>query len=165
MNPEKASPMESPWMVEYQNVGQRIEEGFRRYFTSKPLRLWLWYLEDRVSLKGFQLLWGEDDNEKAITWNEDNTFSYKEVSEEGWVGRKTQVLNEDAGKVHPLLIPIFERYAANIDKEIVDFIIAKIMESAKITKKMIDAAFRKHPILPPNDPRNLVDFFLNSESP
>ena len=122
---------DTPWLVEVPDVHQRPGEGFRRSFVSRPFRLWVWYLEDRKSLTGFQLLWGGVDDEKAITWTADNT-------------KMMQVLSGDAGTIRPSTIYVFQRYAEKIDQELIGFVVEKIMDKARITKGMMDAVEREY---------------------
>lgn len=133
-------------LVELVKVQQRPGEGYRRCFGSNCFDLWVWYSEDRTLLQGFQLLWG--DNTLAVTWSIDGGFSYRRISDEGFGMKVTPLLEGDAGRVHPLLIPLFRRCALDIDKGLTGFIVDKIMSGANITQTMIDAAEKEHPDLP-----------------
>lgn len=87
---------------EFMNLSQRPKEGFRRHFISDYFKLWVWYHHDKTTIEGFQLLYGGQLNEKAITWMKKGTFSHKEVSDEGLDALKSaQVLKRNAGKIRP----------------------------------------------------------------
>ena len=127
------------WLEEFHDVRQRPEEGFRRYFSSNYFKLWVWYESDKKTLIGFQLLWGGDDKENAITWKK-GYISHTQVADEGHAGapKMAQILHLDAGKIRPSTIYIFRKYAAHIEQSLVDFIVSKVLESAKITQAMMD---------------------------
>lgn len=133
-------------LVELVKVQQRPEEGYRRCFGSNCFDLWVWYSKDGSLLEGFQVIWG--DNTLAVTWSIDAGFSYRRIADEGFGIKVTPLLEGNAGRIHPLLIPIFKRCALDIDRELTDFIVDKIMNGAQITQEMIDAAEKEHPDLP-----------------
>ena len=127
-------------MQEFVGVRQRTDEGFRRYFVSDFFKLWVWYDFDKTAIQGFQLLWGGDDHESAITWRSDGTFSHREIADEGSAGasKMTQVLEGDAGQIRPSTIHIFRKYAAKIEQSLVGLVVSKIMEKTGITQAMLD---------------------------
>ncbi len=112
-------------MQESVGVRQRGNEGFRRLFENNYFKLWVWYDHDKTAFLGFQLLWGRDDNESAITWKADGTFSHHGVA-------------SDAGGVRPSTMYIFRRCAAKIDQGLVEFVVSRVMEKTGISQAMID---------------------------
>jgi hypothetical protein len=62
--------------------------------------------------------------------------------------KATPLLDADAGKLDPVLIPNFKRGAVDMDKGLVGFIVEKIMKGAKITQEMVDAAEKEQPDSP-----------------
>jgi hypothetical protein len=127
-------------MQEFVGVRQREDEGFRRLFENDYFKLWVWYDHDKTTLQGFQLLWGGDDNESAITWKTDGTFSHHGVASEEFGGamKMTQVLEGDAGAIRPSTIYIFRRYAAKIDQALVELVVSKVMQKTGITQEMME---------------------------
>jgi len=131
---------------EYVNVRQRPDEGFRRYFLNDYFKLWVWYESNKETFIGFQLLWGGDNNENAITWKTTGEFSHHGVADEGLPGaaKMTQILEGDAGRIRPSTIYIFARYAARIDREIVDLVVTRIMEKTGITQAMMENVAKEY---------------------
>ena len=129
MNMNVSTPeVNSSLLREFIDVSQQ-PECFRRLFTSDNLRLWLWYLEDKTTLVGFQLLVGDSEHQKAFTWNTGGKLSCREVeSDERNHGyAMTDVLGKDAGAIRPEQIRSFNECAKNLDQDLMSFIVKKMV--------------------------------------
>ncbi len=118
----------SSLLKEFLDVSQQAK-CFRRYFTSDDFKLWLWYLEDKTTLVGFQLLFGDSEHEKAFTWNTGGKLSRREVEndERNHGYAMTDVLGKDAGLIRPKQIRSFKECAKNLDQDLVSFIANKLV--------------------------------------
>jgi hypothetical protein len=132
-------------LEEFIRVRQVTEQGFRRYFVNDYFQLWVWYENDKTTIKGFQLLWGKVDRKSAITWTTEGEFSHLRVSDEHAGGNKwTPILDDEAGRIRPATIYIFIRYAAKIDQNLVKLVVGKIMAKTGITQQMMDNVEREY---------------------
>ena len=57
-------------LIENKNVRQREEEGYRRWFLNDFFDVIIWYDKPKGSMKGFQVCYSKNRNEKAFTWSE-----------------------------------------------------------------------------------------------
>lgn len=81
-------------LKEFSNVRQE-PTGFRRLFCDESYDLYAWYDAPGGRLFGFQLVYFEEDVQKALTWTE--TEGYRHNAVDGW----------DSGRFNktPLLVP------------------------------------------------------------
>ena len=132
---------------EHVSVRQRPEEGFRKYFMDDYFRLWVWYEHNGLDIKGFQLLYGDVESERAITWHREGTFSHHGVTEEGSAGgaKMSQVLGGNVEAIKPIVLVRFREHSLKIDRKIADLVVAVIMQKTGITQTMmIDAGRRRY---------------------
>jgi hypothetical protein len=81
-------------LTEFPNVRQE-PLGYRRLFCDEQYDLYAWYDAPGGRLFGFQLVYFEEDGQKALTWTEDEGYRHNAV--DGW----------DSGRFNktPLLVP------------------------------------------------------------
>ncbi len=126
--------MEIEQLTEHENVRQRENEGFRRWYLNSYFDVILWYKEDHKTFIGFQLCYSRNNNEKAFTWTKDYT-SNRLVSdsffEKGVSHMSTGILKGEGGYIPEEVIIRFKNESNIIDKEIKELIIKKIEEYNK----------------------------------
>ncbi len=109
---------------EVQNVRQVPGEGSRRWFTDEFFDLIVWYGDD-WSILGFQLCYGKNNKERALTWRRDEGFSHEKVDDGETPGHT---------KMTPVLVPNgqfdvksisarFRQESSEIDPEIAGLVI------------------------------------------
>ncbi|HZR70012.1 MAG TPA: hypothetical protein VFB01_13265 [Burkholderiales bacterium] len=111
---------------EIKNVQQIAGEKPRRWFFSHEADLLVWFGEDGMPF-AFQLAYGKYREEHAIRWKTGVGFEHYKV-DTGVYGRELPLLVADgifpAGKV----IEQFQKLAAEVPSNIVDFICARLRE-------------------------------------
>lgn len=100
-------------LTENKSVRQRPDEGYRRWFTSRDYDLILWYQDDGINLKGFQLCYDKRSSEKAFTF-EFSSQGHHYVSKAerlgpGFGNIATGILRDDAGAIGPETVAKIER--------------------------------------------------------
>lgn len=107
---------------EWIGVRQRPEEGRRRWFADDDMDLIVWYRESDDSVRGFQLCYGKQSAQHALTWLADRGYSHTRV-DDGEVGREgsskqTPMLVEDGTFDASALAERFVREAREIDPDV-----------------------------------------------
>lgn len=115
-------------IVEIDDVRQRPDEGFRRWFSNGYFDLVFWYTDKEGELDGIQFCYGKPHAEKAFTW-ERGSRSHHYVSEvKKGASQATGILRGDAGYIPEMVIERFKEEAADLNGEMVELILQKIGE-------------------------------------
>ena len=100
-------------LTENKAVRQRPDEGYRRWFTNRDYDLILWFQNDGINLKGFQLCYDKRSSEKAFTF-EFSSQGHHFVSKEerlspGFGIIASGILRDDAGAIIPETVARIEQ--------------------------------------------------------
>jgi hypothetical protein len=112
-------------LVEFQNVRQIPEDGFRRYFTDGDFDLYVWYADrSMVTLTGFQLCYNKQTRQKALTWNNGAGFLHTAIDdgESSPLKNQTPILVSDGTFAKDRVLKSFIGAAKKIDPKIVSFV-------------------------------------------
>ena len=116
-------------LIENKNVRQREEEGFRRWFLNDFFDVIIWYDKPRGSMKGFQVCYSKNRNEKAFTWSERMASSrYVSDDEDGRPrpSNMTAILSGDAGTIPEKVIGRLMKESGELDKNLLHTIVTRI---------------------------------------
>jgi len=86
-------------LEEVKKVRQIPGEGFRRWFRSPQMDLFLWYdEEEKTRILGFQLCHRNKDRESALTWRMGEGLSFQGVDDGDTPGnmKETPILTEES---------------------------------------------------------------------
>lgn len=123
-------------LKELKNTRQIVGEPFRRWFTGNSIELIVWYDDQKTKITGFQLCYRNNQEQKAITWQQEHGYSHTTIDDgEGRTGRH---------KMAPILIPegvlslqsVLEQFMANsknLDRDLVEFVSNRIKQYPKKT--------------------------------
>ena len=104
---------------EFEKVRQD-SRGHRRLFISEKYELYLWYTDSsRQSLTGFQLVYFENDEQKAYTWRKDSGSNLTKV--DGWDSNRfnrTPILVADGQADFRFLQGEMERELAELEPKV-----------------------------------------------
>ncbi len=116
-------------LEELDNVKQFKDEPFRRWFMDDRFDLIVWFKPDE-QICGFQLCYDKHREEKAFTWTEDSGFSHNRIDdgEAHWGDSRTPILIPDGTFSGPEVLNQFQEQSEQIDRKVVSFIEAKILE-------------------------------------
>lgn len=115
-------------IIEIDEVRQRPDEGYRRWFSNGYFDLVFWYVEKDGELDGIQFCYGKPHSEKAFTW-ERGSRSHHYVSEmKKGASQATGILRGDAGTIPEVVIERFKEESSELSPSIVDLILQKIDE-------------------------------------
>jgi hypothetical protein len=101
-------------LVEVKNVRQIPEEGIRRWFMDKDIDLILWYDNESILMKGFQISYDKRSVQRTVTW--------KSADE----GRTSSSLTCDGPYNRNRVIRLLEKSGAELDSKILNFIIHQL---------------------------------------
>jgi hypothetical protein len=113
---------------EIKNFRQLPQEPPLRLFIDDFFRLFVWYAPDR-SIKGFQLCYQIDWDEKALTWFQDTGFSHDRVDDgEGIPGhyKMTPILLPNGTFDIDHVLALFKKRCKKIDSAVARFVRNKI---------------------------------------
>ncbi len=115
---------------EWKGVRQRPDEGYRRWFADEDMDLIVWYRERGGSVRGFQLCYGKQSVQHALTWLADRGYNHARV-DDGEAGREgaskqTPMLVEDGTFDASALADRFVREAGDIDPEVRSLVSRKL---------------------------------------
>lgn len=113
---------------EWKGVRQRPEEGFRRWFTDDEMDLIVWY-EDGGAVRGFQLCYGKQSTQHAVTWMNNGTYNHAKVDdgESRPIGSKsTPILVQDGSFDSQGLASRFRGRAREIEEPLRSLVTEKI---------------------------------------
>ena len=117
-------------LKEFNNLRQIENEDFRRWFSDDYFDLIVWYDKSK-SIVGFQLCYDIHGEEKAFTWHKDRGYNHAAVDsgeDRHSLHKKTPVLIMDGIFDANSIAARFKNAVLDIDKEICDIVLNKIME-------------------------------------
>ena len=120
-------------LFENQNVSQREDGIFRRWFEDEFFELIVWYDKDkRQRIKGFQLCYDRFGDERALTWLRETGFNHEKIDDtRGALSRpSTPILVPDGIFQSDVILKRFKENSKEIDKKIAAFVKRKIKEYA-----------------------------------
>ena len=115
-------------MKEFENVRQD-KTGFKRLFVDDQFDLYVWYSEQKRSIKGFQLVYDKWVGAKAFTW----------IKGQGYRHNKIDGYDEPGSIETPILVPngyfaakgiakSFVEHSKGIEQEIVEMVLRSLMD-------------------------------------
>jgi len=113
---------------EFKTVRQD-KNGFKRFFCSEKYDLYVWYDKEGGSIVGFQILYMKDADQKAFTWVKEEGYLHNTV--DGWDSsyfNETPILVPDGVFCKNLVLSDIEKEMENIEKEIKEFVLKKLIE-------------------------------------
>jgi hypothetical protein len=116
-------------LTENKTVRQRPEEGYRRWFVSSYFDIIIWYVSKGGKLKGFQVCYSKNHDEKAFTWEENSVSSHfvtDSFTERGMSGMATSILHGDAGLIPDEMIQHLTDEQGDLDQDLYELILDKI---------------------------------------
>ena len=119
-------------LTEFKEVAQKeVLKGInRRWFQIEKFTLIIWYnLGNQII--GFQLCYGKNGSDKAISWYNEKEFSHRNI-DYGKSINLTPIMSEDSGQIDRKIFEDFYNYTENLENEIVEFI--KDKEEKMISK-------------------------------
>lgn len=115
---------------EWKGVRQRPEEGPRRWFTDDDMDLIVWYSEKGAKVRGFQLCYGKQTSQHAVTWLADGTYSHARIDDGEQIGgiglKQTPILVEDGSFRAGELAARFRERAELVDAGIRNLVIERL---------------------------------------
>ena len=117
-------------MTEYDNVAQKENGIFRRWFQDDYFDLIVWYGMEDKELRGFQLCYDKNRSQHALTWHRDSGFAHNRIDDSRAPLRHptTPILVQDGIFPAGSLIEKFELSSKNIDPQIRSVVLSKIIE-------------------------------------
>jgi hypothetical protein len=117
-------------LLEYGDVRQVKGESFRRWFRSRRMDLTVWYSADGA-IEGFQLCYGCDHDERALTWHCARGYAHDQVDQgdppPGKIKMKmTPVLEPDGPFDSRDALAHFRAECSELPHEIVEFVTSKL---------------------------------------
>jgi hypothetical protein len=108
-------------------------EGPRRWFTDAYFDLIIWYDRDRTTIKGFQLCYDKEREERALTWRREAGFDHKRIDDGDITGRMkmTPILVPDGSFDYTSIAGQFLRESTKLDPEIRAFVYNTLMHYPK----------------------------------
>ncbi len=107
-------------LKEFYHVHQNEPGIRRRWFSDSSYELILWYDEPDQKLTGFQICYGPENSENAITWA-DGHFSHRSIVDEV-NSRATPILNGAVSLPDNSLVRDFLQHASGLEPEIYDYV-------------------------------------------
>jgi len=106
-------------------VGQKEDGVFRRWFQDDFFDLIVWYRNDDLSVKGFQLCYDDTEDRYAITWHKEYGFSHDMIDESRFKGSipGSPVLVADGEIDFKKIIVEFRKRSHTIDTTVVELVI------------------------------------------
>ncbi|MFW5770060.1 MAG: hypothetical protein ACOCX9_01365 [Spirochaetota bacterium] len=106
-------------------VGQKEDGVFRRWFHDDFFDLIVWYRDDDLSVKGFQLCYDGTEDRYAITWHKEYGFSHDMIDESRSKGNipGSPVLMVDGEIDFKKIIAEFRERSNSIDSTVVELVI------------------------------------------
>jgi hypothetical protein len=108
--------------------------GFRRLFCNEEYDLYAWYDSPQGRLFGFQLVYFEGDEQKALTWTKDEGYRHNTV--DGWDSsrnNKTPLLVPDGVFVPQAMLGRIAPLLDGIDAAVRQLVLDRIHSYPKIT--------------------------------
>jgi hypothetical protein len=116
-------------LSEIRNARQVAGEGYRRWFTDDDFDLIVWYA-DGGDLVGFQLCYGKEESERALTWTRAHGFQHNRVDTGEVAGRSkmTPLIIADGTFDADPVVATFRRQCAGLEPALSSFVIQKLGE-------------------------------------
>jgi hypothetical protein len=117
-------------LVEVDNVRQIKNDGFRRWFRSINMDLYVWYpQQNEKDILGFQLCYKLGNEEKALTWKKELGFIHNTVDDGEVPGsiKETPILVQDGVFYPKKTLDDFLSQAKEMDVEVKNFVQEKII--------------------------------------
>jgi len=110
-------------LVEFKNVRQESGKGLRRWFEGGLYELVVWYRPDG-SVEGFQILYRQEQNERALTWRETEGFKHSRVDNGTGSPLKnlTPILLPNGSIPWPHVLQEFDDNSATLEPELRTFV-------------------------------------------
>lgn len=116
---------------EFPHVRQTAE-GFRRLFCDDQFDLYVWYQAPGGPWIGFQVVYYEDEAQKALTWTKDEGYRLNSV--DGWDSSRfnlTPLLVPDGTLRAQALLDRLVPQMAEVDPEVRDLVVGRIQEFSR----------------------------------
>ncbi len=117
---------------EWKGVRQRPEEGPRRWFTDEDMDLIVWYDSEARTIRGFQLCYGKQASQHAVTWLADGTYSHARIDDGEQIGgiglKQTPILVEDGSFGADDLADRFRDQAEMVDARIRALVLERLRD-------------------------------------
>lgn len=123
-------------LLEVRNVDQPPGEPRRRWFFSHEQDLLVWFGANG-ELVAFQLSYGKYRNEHAIRWKAEKGFAHYGVDdgESGALTSDAPILVADGAFPAARVLRRFRELAAEMPRDIVDFVAARLREHPEFTEE------------------------------
>jgi hypothetical protein len=110
-------------LVEYKNVRQEPGKGPRRWFEDNRYELVVWYRPEG-GLEGFQILYLNQGEERALTWHEGDGFKHSRVDNGTGSPLKnlTPILLPNGSIPWPEVLREFDGSSATLEPELRTFV-------------------------------------------
>lgn len=114
-------------LYELSDVRQIAGEGFRRWFRDDDFDLIVWY-DDDGAIAGFQLCYGKQDYERALTWRQGDLYAHHGVDDGDGVRpmKGTPILVADGVFAKDMVRPAFEKAALKLDPDLARFVAERL---------------------------------------
>jgi len=116
-------------LSEIKNIQQKPGDPFKRWFFYDKMDLAVWQ-EDNFEIVGFQLSYDRPMSEKALTWKLSKGFAHDWVDDgesDSKRRKSAPVLITDGIFESERVAFIFKKYAADIDREVAEFVYQKLI--------------------------------------
>ncbi len=116
-------------MLAEAKVAQKEKNYHRRWFEDDFFELIVWF-DASQAIYGFQLCYPRYGDERALTWKKGSGFTHEKIDDSRVFGSMpaTAILVPDGIFPAELVINEFEKRSKEIDGEIAQFIVAKLIE-------------------------------------
>jgi hypothetical protein len=116
-------------LIEVKNVRQIENDGFRRWFRSINMDLYVWYTnKESEDIQGFQLCYKLGSEEKALTWKKELGFIHNTIDDGEVPGsiKETPILVADGVFKPKKTLEDFLAQSKEIDNKVQNFVQDKI---------------------------------------
>ncbi len=103
--------------------------GYRRLFENEQFNLYIWYTARDGKILGFQLVYFSGEEQKAMTWTQDEGYSHNTV--DGWDSsyfNKTPLLVADGQFAKAHILAEMKADLLNLEPEISRLVLEKIQQ-------------------------------------
>ena len=111
--------------IEIKKIRQNRNEGYRRWFTSDDMDLFVWY-DDKCRVSSFQISSRDGAGEYLVNWSENNGLTYSRVIEPEPGALRYKGSNLLVTRKRFKLKSIFDKfltYSKKVNTELVRFIV------------------------------------------
>lgn len=120
-------------MLKEIKVAQKEKNYYRRWFEDDFFELIVWY-DTTHSFHGFQLCYGRNSNERALTWKRDTGFLHEKIDDSRVFGLMpaSPILVPNGIFPADFIITEFDKRSKEIDETVVHFVLEKLLEYKQI---------------------------------